>query len=531
MWKLVIEDDEGKRMVVHLSRDEYGIGRKEGHAIRLTQRNVSRDHAFLRKGANGSSDTYLLSDTDSYNGVFVNGVRLVDTQEMIHGDLIQVGDYRVLIQNEATEAQTVPDEPEAPGTPQKAAAAVAPSTEDLKSTVVPGRVRMTGAFLLQRPNRLVVLVGPNPGTEYPLDADRVVIGRAEDAAISINHNSVSRAHCEIHRLSEGRYEIIDKESQNGVRVNGRDATRGIIEAGDIIELGDVRVRFVGAGEVFVPNSTESQQLMAITDRKGDAAPAKTSAKGSVLSFVLLGLLLGGVAVGIVYALTRPSTTDPKTPGEKDKPTATASVSSPATLLVPVPTNSVTTSAAVTTAPVPSEVVTVDPAVEAVLGPARRFAEQQKWDELYAKLESAPQPVRKSDEYGRLASMWSAAAFQKAEGATGAERRAILRKLERASFVDQDSKKRAAEMLAPPPANTPAERPTVERPVERPTANPGNPPPANTPAPKPTAKTAANTDAQIEALYQAHKFADCARLAAASKTSYAISMVPICNSLK
>jgi ABC transport system ATP-binding/permease protein len=226
MWKLVIEDDEGKRMVVHLSRDEYGIGRKEGHAIRLTQRNVSRDHAYLRKGTNGSSNTYLLTDADSYNGVFVNGVRLVDTQEMVHGDLIQVGDYRVLIQNEATEAQTTPDEPEAAKAP--GAPASPSSEEDLKSTVVPGRVRMTGAFLLQRPNRLVVLVGPNPGTEYPLDVDRVVIGRAEDANISINHNSVSRTHCEIHRLSEGRYEIIDKESQNGVRVNGRDATRGII---------------------------------------------------------------------------------------------------------------------------------------------------------------------------------------------------------------------------------------------------------------------------------------------------------------
>ena len=47
MWKLVIEDDEGKRTVVPLTRDEYSIGRKEGNTIRLTERNVSREHARL----------------------------------------------------------------------------------------------------------------------------------------------------------------------------------------------------------------------------------------------------------------------------------------------------------------------------------------------------------------------------------------------------------------------------------------------------------------------------------------------------
>src|SRR3974390_2444749 len=47
MWKLVIEDDEGKRTVVPLTRDQYSIGRKEGNTIRLTERNVSREHARI----------------------------------------------------------------------------------------------------------------------------------------------------------------------------------------------------------------------------------------------------------------------------------------------------------------------------------------------------------------------------------------------------------------------------------------------------------------------------------------------------
>ena len=56
MWKLAIEDDEGKQTVVPLTRDEYTIGRKDGTTIRLTERNVSREHARLYK-KNGKAAT------------------------------------------------------------------------------------------------------------------------------------------------------------------------------------------------------------------------------------------------------------------------------------------------------------------------------------------------------------------------------------------------------------------------------------------------------------------------------------------
>ena len=80
MWKLVIEDDEAKRTSVPLTRDDYTIGRKEGNTIRLTERNVSRDHAKIKK-ANGAPITapdspFVLEDVNSYNGVYVNGVKL-----------------------------------------------------------------------------------------------------------------------------------------------------------------------------------------------------------------------------------------------------------------------------------------------------------------------------------------------------------------------------------------------------------------------------------------------------------------------
>ena len=49
MFKLVISDDEGKTTVVPFIRDEITIGRKVGNTIRLTDRNVSRTHARIRR--------------------------------------------------------------------------------------------------------------------------------------------------------------------------------------------------------------------------------------------------------------------------------------------------------------------------------------------------------------------------------------------------------------------------------------------------------------------------------------------------
>src|SRR3984885_15096361 len=110
MWKLAIEDDEGKQTVVPLTRDEYTIGRKDGNTIRLTERNVSREHArLIKKKPNGDgaptatpapAAAIVLEDLTSYNGVFVNGLRVTHAQNLSHGDLVQIGDYRIVLQDE-----------------------------------------------------------------------------------------------------------------------------------------------------------------------------------------------------------------------------------------------------------------------------------------------------------------------------------------------------------------------------------------------------------------------------------------------
>src|SRR5450432_4169970 len=93
MHTLIIEDDEGRATVVPLIRDELTIGRMEGNAIRLTERNVSRKHARLfRQG-----DALYVEDLGSYTGVRINGARIDRTTALCDGDHLTIGDYKLAV--------------------------------------------------------------------------------------------------------------------------------------------------------------------------------------------------------------------------------------------------------------------------------------------------------------------------------------------------------------------------------------------------------------------------------------------------
>src|ERR1700737_2855969 len=98
--KLIIEDDEGRKTVVPFVRDEITIGRQEGNTIRLTERNVSRRHARLGR-QNGH---VLVEDLGSYNGIRINGDKIQGQVPVHEGDLIQIGDYDLAVQQEQQQA-------------------------------------------------------------------------------------------------------------------------------------------------------------------------------------------------------------------------------------------------------------------------------------------------------------------------------------------------------------------------------------------------------------------------------------------
>jgi pSer/pThr/pTyr-binding forkhead associated (FHA) protein len=269
MWRLTIEDDEGQRTSLDLSQAEYTIGRAEDNDIRLTERNISRRHCVVRETSEGA---WEIVDHGSYNGTFVNGQRVTNEGNPLgSGDIINIGDYRV----ELLDAR---------------------QQEALGETDTRQR----------RPDRLVMVIGPSPGIEYSLTGDRLNIGRAEEASVSINHASVSRLHAELHTLGHSRWEVVDQGSSNGIRINGVELRRGIIEPGDALELGDVRLRFVAAGKFFRPAVDLSQQLPALPFDGMTATAGQPSGSQSRWGLIAVGIvILVGLGVGGYVMFSRP----------------------------------------------------------------------------------------------------------------------------------------------------------------------------------------------------------------------------------
>lgn len=253
MFKLVISDDEGKTTVVPLVRDEITIGRKEGNTIRLTERNVSRRHARLQR-MNG---TYTLEDLSSYNGVRINGQRIGDTTTLQAGDQVAIGDYLIALQNEEV-------------------AAVAPPTHPEKAP----------------PARLVMLTPPAPGAEFALGRSGMRIGRAEDLDIWVNHRSISREHAEL-RTAGDVLTIHDLGSANGLRVNSEDVQEAELQPGDVIELGQVRFRYVGAGEKYVFEADATVQMDAVV-----LPEERSPSRAPLIAAVFIVLLAVAVGAGI-----------------------------------------------------------------------------------------------------------------------------------------------------------------------------------------------------------------------------------------
>ncbi|HTQ05344.1 MAG TPA: FHA domain-containing protein [Polyangiaceae bacterium] len=270
MWKLTIQDDQGsKPVVVHFVRDEYTIGRDEGNAVRLTERNISRHHARLLK----QSNDWRLQDLGSYNGCYVNGARVGEPQPLQHGDLIQLGDYRLTIEDEA-----------------------ATSSRNDGVLTLPGRPGMN-----TQADRLVLMAGPSAGQEFVLAGERMVLGRGEECDISINHPSVSRVHAEIRRVGDGRYEFVDLGSANGVRVNGVELPSTLLDGRDVLELGDVFLKFLPAGEIFIAGAEETTRQYLSSAPRAMSNVAKIAIAATV------------VAVGVVVALALRTSEPPPAP--------------------------------------------------------------------------------------------------------------------------------------------------------------------------------------------------------------------------
>ncbi len=233
MYRLAIEDHAGNRTVVPVARDEVTIGRRVGSTIRLTDRNVSRNHAKLNVEGGG----VWLTDESRY-GVQVNNRKVHGRLELAWGDRLRVGDYLLTLiaegpastddQGEALELSSTVDD--VGGAPPAAAAESPPEDH--------------GTF--------VVSSGGGETQEVSLEGDELALGRAEDNDIIIDDESVSSRHARMRWLGD-RWEISSLHPEHGILVNGLGVEDAVLCDGDVVLVGAVSLRFLGAdSETLVP---------------------------------------------------------------------------------------------------------------------------------------------------------------------------------------------------------------------------------------------------------------------------------------
>jgi len=71
----------------------------------------------------------------------------------------------------------------------------------------------------------------------------VSIGRAKSSNVFLDDASVSRTHAVIRSTPDGRWEIVDRDSANGLTINGRAVRETILHPNDEVTIGLYTVRF------------------------------------------------------------------------------------------------------------------------------------------------------------------------------------------------------------------------------------------------------------------------------------------------
>jgi pSer/pThr/pTyr-binding forkhead associated (FHA) protein len=91
--------------------------------------------------------------------------------------------------------------------------------------------------------KVVVLSGRVAGQEFPLDQERLTLGRGPGVDVAFDDSAMSRQHAAIEYLDQ-RFRIVDLDSTNGVTVNGDPVVSSSLGHGDRFQLGTLQFQIV-----------------------------------------------------------------------------------------------------------------------------------------------------------------------------------------------------------------------------------------------------------------------------------------------
>lgn len=118
------------------------------------------------------------------------------------------------------------------------------------------------------------------------------VGRAEPAAIVINHTSVSTSHAQI--LNDGaRWKLIDLVSANGTYVNDVKGLTTYLKHGDMIRFGHIDCQFLLPSDAAAQPHIHSQKASTVVRVESNKKPINVVYLGALIAIVL-------TAIGLVF---------------------------------------------------------------------------------------------------------------------------------------------------------------------------------------------------------------------------------------
>ena len=107
---------------------------------------------------------------------------------------------------------------------------------------------------------LIIRDGEMAGQSFVLDRPVITIGRGSECDVAINDASISRRHAQVLRQANGNY-VQDLASRNGTKVNDQPLLAPqLLQVGDIVCLGNVRVEYTSASSQEDPNTPMPMSL-------------------------------------------------------------------------------------------------------------------------------------------------------------------------------------------------------------------------------------------------------------------------------
>ncbi len=240
---LTVIEGEDEGLSVDLTKPRTTIGRR-GTDLLLTDKKVSTRHAAIEI----VGSTVTISDTESRNGVFVNGKQASDSP-LKNLDEVQIGftKLKVLIVENLDSFRTHNLGPgELDERTRKRTDIGSMIDNELKrasklDVSSPRRERSTG--VAKYAYGLEVIKGPDEGKRITIEKETTILGRGK-VDLPLRDRDVSRLHAAIEIKSRGKVIIRDLGSTNGTYVNRKKITEATLSTNDRIQIGSTLCRLV-----------------------------------------------------------------------------------------------------------------------------------------------------------------------------------------------------------------------------------------------------------------------------------------------